>query len=79
MTRTMLLTGAAVTGAVGYGLALGLARAATYAERVEEDEYCRPRARGRTTPTDAPRTDPAQGSVSSDRLPDLPLPVLSCR
>jgi uncharacterized membrane protein len=43
MNKSILLAGAAVTGAVGYGLGVGLARVTTYAERLEEDQYCRPR------------------------------------
>jgi hypothetical protein len=45
MTRNSILTGVGVAGVIGYGLALGLARVATYAEKVEEVEYCRPRSR----------------------------------
>ena len=40
MTKNTVLTAIAVTGALGYGIALGLARATTYAEKVEEDRYC---------------------------------------
>ncbi len=41
--RGLLLTaGVAVTGALGYGIAVGLARATEYAEKVEEDAYCHP-------------------------------------
>ena len=47
MTRNSILTGVGVAGVIGYGLALGLARVATYAEKVEEVEYCRPQARPR--------------------------------
>jgi hypothetical protein len=40
-TRNVLLTaGLAVTGVLGYGIAVGLARATEYAEKVEKDEYC---------------------------------------
>ena len=42
-TRNRLVVGcAAVSGVLGYGIALGLARATEYAEQVEEDEYCHP-------------------------------------
>lgn len=40
-TRNVLVAaGAAVSGLLGYGIALGLARATEYAEKLEEDEYC---------------------------------------
>jgi outer membrane lipoprotein SlyB len=39
-----MAAGAAATGVLGYGIALGLARATQYAEQVEEDEYCQPAA-----------------------------------
>ena len=42
MTKTVFLSGVAVTGAVGYAIAVGLAKAAVYAEVVEEDQYCHP-------------------------------------
>ena len=42
MTKTFFLCGVAVTGAVGYAIAVGLAKAAVYAEVVEEDQYCHP-------------------------------------
>ena len=38
----LLAAGIAATGALGYGIGLGLARATQYAEEVEEDEFCRP-------------------------------------
>ncbi len=41
-TRLLVAAGAAVTGVLGYGIAVGLARASRYAEQVEEDEYCHP-------------------------------------
>ena len=41
-TRLLVAAGAAVSGVLGYGIALGLARATRYAEQVEEDEYCHP-------------------------------------
>jgi len=41
-TRNIITAaGAALVGVLGYGIALGLARATEYAEKVEEDEYCR--------------------------------------
>ena len=42
MTKIVFLSGVAVTGAVGYAIAVGLAKAAVYAEVVEEDQYCHP-------------------------------------
>jgi len=40
-TRNVLVAAcAAVSGVLGYGIAVGLARATAYAEQVEEDEYC---------------------------------------
>ena len=42
MTKIVFLSGVAVTGAVGYAIAVGLAKAAVYAEVVEEDQYCLP-------------------------------------
>jgi hypothetical protein len=49
MTKNVILTGVGVAGLIGYGLALGLARAATYAEKAEEADYCRPRVRSALT------------------------------
>lgn len=40
LTAGPAVAGVALTGAVGWAIALGLARAATYAERVEEDQFC---------------------------------------
>lgn len=42
MTKIVFLSGVAVTGAVGYAIAVGLAKAAVYAEVVEEDQYRHP-------------------------------------
>ena len=42
MTKIVFLSGVAVTGAVGYAIAVALAKAAEYAEVVEEDQYCHP-------------------------------------
>lgn len=42
MNRALVLTGAATTGVVGLAIARWLAGAAVYAERVEEEQYCRP-------------------------------------
>ena len=41
-TKTVFLSGVAVMGAVGYAIAAALAKAAVYAEVVEEDQYCHP-------------------------------------
>ena len=57
MTRNTMLTAIAVTGALGYGIALGLAKATTRAEQVEEDQYCR-------TTSSAPVRGRADTSVS---------------
>ncbi|MCW2606365.1 MAG: hypothetical protein JWO60_1058 [Frankiales bacterium] len=37
-----VVLGAVLTGVVGYALALWFARASTWAERVEEEQYCGP-------------------------------------
>jgi hypothetical protein len=37
-----VVLGAAVTGVLGLAAAVWLARMATYAERLEEQQYCRP-------------------------------------
>ena len=50
MTKTVFLSGVAVTGAVGYAIAVGLAKAAVYAEVVEEDQYCHPAGVGAPWP-----------------------------
>lgn len=42
LTTGPVVLGAALTGALGYAIALWFARMATYAERVEDEEYCRP-------------------------------------
>jgi len=67
MNRNTLLTGIAVTSALGYGIALGLAKATKYAEGVEEDQYCR------TPPWDPARSStrraPAPGAATGPRLP----------
>ncbi|MCU1693419.1 MAG: hypothetical protein JWM64_2510 [Frankiales bacterium] len=39
-----VVAGAVATAAVGYGIALWLARVGTWAERVEEEQYCGPPA-----------------------------------
>ena len=42
-TRNRIVAGcAAVSGVLGYGIAVALARATEYAEKVEDDEYCHP-------------------------------------
>lgn len=40
--RGSIVSGAAVTAVLGYAIALWFARVASYAERVEEEEYCAP-------------------------------------
>jgi hypothetical protein len=42
LTSGPVVLGAALTGAVGYAIALWFARMAVYAERVEEQQYCAP-------------------------------------
>ncbi|MCW2778639.1 MAG: hypothetical protein JWN17_2364 [Frankiales bacterium] len=44
LTAGPVVLGAALTGVIGYGIALWLAHEAVYAERVEEDAYCGPAA-----------------------------------
>ena len=41
MKTSTVLTGTAIAAAVGYAIADGLARACSYAEEVENDEFCR--------------------------------------
>ena len=41
MSTTQIVAGATAAGALGYAIAVWLSRAADFAERVEEDQYCR--------------------------------------
>jgi hypothetical protein len=41
-SRMSLAVGVAGTAVVGYAIAVGLARATRFAERIEEDQYCHP-------------------------------------
>jgi len=53
MSTTQIVAGATAAGALGYAIALWLARTAEFAEGVEEDQYCR-----------EPAVRPAAGTTS---------------
>jgi len=41
LSPTQIVAGATAAGALGYAIAVWLARTTDFAERVEEDRYCR--------------------------------------